>query len=148
MRKGLIVLVLIALSGQAPQPAEAGAFATEATQFLNHGQLVMQYIRQGEQLSNEIKMYADMLRNVRPLPDQVFGPVSADINALAAIVQGGQALAYSLGNLDADLPSDVLRLRLQCPGLLPKLQGVVADVTRYNAWRTPGRRPSGAAAAE
>ncbi len=60
----------------------------------------MEYIRQGEQLANEIKMYEDMVRNVKNLPNQVFGPISADINALAAIVQGGRALAYSLGNLD------------------------------------------------
>ena len=52
-------------SVQSPQPAEAGAFATEFTQILNHGQLVMEYIRQGEQLANEIKMYEDMLRNVK-----------------------------------------------------------------------------------
>jgi P-type conjugative transfer protein TrbJ len=101
MRKSIITVVLIAFSVQQPPPVEAGAFATEVTQLLNHGQLVMQYIRQGEQLANEIKMYEDMLRNVKPLPGQTFGPIAADINALAAIVQGGQALAYSLGNLDA-----------------------------------------------
>jgi type IV secretion system protein TrbJ len=100
MRKGLIAALLLALSVPSPPTAEAGAFATEITQILNHGQLVMQYIRQGEQLANEIKMYADMLRNVKDLPNQVFGPISADIDALAAIVQGGRALAYSLGNLD------------------------------------------------
>ena len=44
-------------------------------------------------------MLEDMLRNVKPLPGQTFGPIAADINALARIVQGGQALAYSLGNL-------------------------------------------------
>ena len=101
MRKGLIVLVLLAFAVQSPRPAEAGAFATEFTQLLNHGQLVMEYIRQGEQLANEIKMYEDMLRNVKNVPTQVFGPISADINALATIVQGGRALAYSLANLDA-----------------------------------------------
>lgn len=100
MRKGLIVLGLVTLSVQSPPTAEAGAFATEFTQLLNHGQLVMEYIRQGEQLANEIKMYEDMLRNVKNYPNQVFGPISSDINALAAIVQGGRALAYSLGNLD------------------------------------------------
>jgi P-type conjugative transfer protein TrbJ len=45
-------------------------------------------------------MYADMVRNVKNLPSQVFGSISADINALASIVRGGRALAYSLGNLD------------------------------------------------
>jgi P-type conjugative transfer protein TrbJ len=100
MRKGVIVLVLLVLTVQSPQWVEAGAFATEITQLLNHAQLVMEYIRQGEQLANELNIYADMVKNSRTLSGQAFGAVMNDINALAAIVQGGQALAYSLGNLD------------------------------------------------
>ena len=101
MRKRLIgLLILSGIAVQAPQPAEAGAFATEVTQVLNHAQLAMTYIRQGLQLQNEIKMYTDMIRNVKQLSNQTFGPITADLNSLAAIVQGGQALAYSLGNLD------------------------------------------------
>ncbi len=101
MRKRLIALLILSgIAVQAPQPAEAGVFATEVTQLLNHAQLAMTYIRQGLQLQNEIKMYTDMLRNVKQLPNQTFGPITSDLNALAAIVQGGQALAYSLGNLD------------------------------------------------
>jgi P-type conjugative transfer protein TrbJ len=101
VRKRLIgLLILSGIAVQAPQPAEAGAFATEVTQVLNHAQLAMTYIRQGLQLQNEIKMYTDMIRNVKQLPNQTFGPITADLNSLAAIVQGGQALAYSLGNLD------------------------------------------------
>jgi P-type conjugative transfer protein TrbJ len=45
-------------------------------------------------------MYANMVRNTNSLPAQSFGSVMNDLNALAGIVQGGQALAYSLGNLD------------------------------------------------
>jgi len=100
MRKSVIVFVLLALAVQNPQRVEAGAFATEITQLLNHAQLVMQYIRQGEQLANEINMYADMLKNSRTLSAHSFGAIMNDINGLAAIVQGGRALAYSLGNLD------------------------------------------------
>ena len=101
MRRRVIVLtMLFALTVDSPPPAEAGAFATEFTQLLNHAQLVLQYIQQGQQLANELNMYADMLRNSRQLGRQTFGAISADISALARIVQGGQALAYSLGNLD------------------------------------------------
>jgi P-type conjugative transfer protein TrbJ len=100
MRKSVIVFVLLALAVQNPQRVEAGAFATEVTQLLNHAQLVMQYIRQGQQLANEFKMYADMLKNSRPLSAHTFGAITNDINALAGIVQGGRALAYSLGNLN------------------------------------------------
>jgi type IV secretion system protein TrbJ len=75
--------------------------ATEITQLLNHGQLVMAYARQAQQLEQEIKMYLAMLRNLQTLPEQYFAPIAADINALASVVQGGRALAYSLGNLDS-----------------------------------------------
>ena len=101
MRKSVIALLaLFTISAQAPQKAEAGAFATEVTQILNHAQLVLAYIRQGLQLETEIAMLANMLRNTKNLSPQTFGRIQADINALAQIVQGGQALAYSLGNLD------------------------------------------------
>src|SRR5215467_10349540 len=100
MRKSVIIFVCLAFAVQNPQSVEAGAFATEVTQLLNHAQLVMQYIRQGEQLANELNMYADMVKNSRTLSAHTFGAIMNDINALANIVQGGRALAYSLGNLD------------------------------------------------
>jgi len=102
MRSKLIAATLMsAIAVQTPEQANAGAFATEFTQVLNHGQLVMEYIRQGQQLANELDMYADQLRNVKTLPAQVFGSIMGDLSSLAAIVQGGQALAYSLAGLDA-----------------------------------------------
>jgi type IV secretion system protein TrbJ len=100
MRKSVTILALLAFSAQNPKRVEAGALATEVTQLLNHAQLVLQYIRQGAQLANELNMYANMLKNTRMLSAHSFGAILNDVNALAAIVQGGQALAYSLGNLD------------------------------------------------
>ena len=101
MRKSVIaILILVAVSADAPQKAEAGAFATEVTQLLNHAQLVLMYIREGLQLENELAMYANMQRNTKNVSAQTFGQIQADIGALAQIVRGGQALAYSLGNLD------------------------------------------------
>ncbi len=102
MRKKLIVLVSIsAFLIPAPQSAQGGAFATEVTQLLNHAQLILQYLRQAAQLAEAVKQTTDMTKNSKVLPGQVFGPIMADLNALAAIVQGGQALSYSLANLDA-----------------------------------------------
>jgi P-type conjugative transfer protein TrbJ len=101
-----IALVLIAyllLTGVLP--ARAGVLAnisTETTQLLNYAQLLAQYIRQGQQLTQEILQLQEMVRNGRPLPSQVFGSVIADLNQLGAIVQGGRALAYSMANLDAE----------------------------------------------
>src|SRR5882757_3483307 len=101
MRKVVVVGIMFAcVAVREPAPVQAGAFGTELTQLLNHAQLVMGYLRQGEQLVNELNMYADMVRNVKNIPSQIFGPIHADLNALADIVQGGRALAYSLGHLD------------------------------------------------
>jgi P-type conjugative transfer protein TrbJ len=94
------VVLVATLAVQGPSIAHAGAFATEFTQVLNHGQLVMSYIRQGEQLQQEILQYENLLRNTATLPSQVFGNIMADLTALAAIVQNGMALAYSLADLD------------------------------------------------
>ena len=79
-----------------------GGFATEWTQLANNLQLVSSYIRLGEQLQQQIKMVLDMTKNSQILPSQVFGSISTDIARLAGIVQGGQALAYSMANLDAE----------------------------------------------
>src|SRR5258708_16426299 len=101
MRKSVVALMMLfVVSTESPHRAEAGAFATEITQVLNHAQLVLAYIRQGLQLEIEIAMLANMLRNTKNLSPQKFGQIQADINALSQVVQGGQALAYSLGNLD------------------------------------------------
>ena len=102
MRKGMIAIAtLFVISLQAPQPARGGAFATEFTQLFNHAQLVMQYLRQAQQLTQAIKQTTDMIKNSKMLPGQIFGPISSDLTALASIVQGGQALSYSLAGLDS-----------------------------------------------
>lgn len=79
-----------------------GGFATEWTQLANNLQLVNTYIRQGEQLRQEILMVLDMAKNTASLPSQIFGPIASDVAQLASIVQGGRALAYSMANLDAE----------------------------------------------
>jgi P-type conjugative transfer protein TrbJ len=125
MRKLVITGIIFACMGiQSPQPVQAGAFATELTQLLNHAQLVMGYLRQGQQLVNELNMYTDMLRNVKTIPNQVFGPIQADLNSLAQIVQGGRALAYSLGNLDQ-------QFRITFPGYRTT---PTAYYTNYQNW--------------
>ena len=73
MRRSLIaVIALSAVTLQAPQRAQAGVFASEFTQLLNHAQLVMQYLRQAEQLAEAIKQTTNMVRNSKLLPGQVF----------------------------------------------------------------------------
>lgn len=101
MRRSLGALMMFAMGLQSPQPVQGGAFATEFTQILNHGQLLMQYVRQGLQLQEEIKQTVDMIKNSKILTTQVFGSISSELNSLHSVVQGGMSLAYSLANIDA-----------------------------------------------
>jgi P-type conjugative transfer protein TrbJ len=102
VRKCLIAGALLAVALiDPPQITEAGAFATEFTQLLNHAQLLMQYIRQAEQLKTAIDQLEDAVKNSRFTTKLTFGAIAQDIDSLDRIVMGGQALAYSLGNLDA-----------------------------------------------
>src|ERR1700689_2465338 len=105
MRKSLIVmagLFLMAEFGSAPPSVQAAVpFATEFTQLLNWGQLLSVNLTAATQLANEIQQLQNSIRNLVKLPNQLFGPIQADINALAGVVQGGFSLAYSMANLDA-----------------------------------------------
>ena len=101
MRNGVIAFGLVLIVAESPrQYAEAGLYATEFTQALNHGQLVMEYIRQGEQLANAIQQLRDAIKNSQFSTSMTFGAISQNIASLDRIVVGGQGLAYSLGNLD------------------------------------------------
>lgn len=126
MRKFIVSVVLIAILPQQPAYSQFGfgLGATEVTQLLNHGELVMQYLRQAEQLAEAVKHTADMLKNSKILPGQVFGPISSDLNALASIIQGGQALSYSLANLDS-------QFRARFPGYGYSGNGYF---TQYRSW--------------
>jgi type IV secretion system protein TrbJ len=97
-----LLLHLVVMSASAGILAN---MATETTQVLNYAQLLAQYIRQGEQLNQEIRQFNEMIRNGRPLSSQVFGVVANDLTQLASIVQGGQALAYSMANIDSEFRS-------------------------------------------
>src|SRR6516164_4594694 len=110
-----------------PTPMNAGVVAgvaTEWTQILNHVQLVMNYIRQGIQLELQMQQFADQLKQGILLPEQIFGSVQQDLGELAQVVQGGQALAYSMANLDA-------QFRTTFPGYGSRTSGYFND---YKKW--------------
>ncbi|HLH31590.1 MAG TPA: P-type conjugative transfer protein TrbJ [Terriglobia bacterium] len=97
----LAATLILQLPALAHAQLPFGIGASEATQLLNHGELVNQYLRQAEQLAEALKQTADMIKNSQLLTTQAFGPITSDINRLSQVVQGGSALAYSLANLDA-----------------------------------------------
>jgi len=110
-----------------PTPMNAGVVAgvaTEWTQILNHVQLVMNYIRMGVQLQIEMQQLSEQLKQGKGLPRQIFGSIQQDLGQLAQIVQGGQALAYSMGNLDA-------QFRNTFPGYSSRTSGYFND---YKKW--------------
>jgi len=110
-----------------PMPMNAGVVAgvaTEWTQILNHVQLVMNYIRMGVQLQIQMQQLSEQLKQGKGLPRQIFGSIQQDLGQLAQIVQGGQALAYSMGNLDA-------QFRNTFPGYSSRTSGYFND---YKKW--------------
>ena len=66
MKKVMVFTVVVSmLFLGVPAPTDAGVLAgvaTEWTQILNHVQLIMGYIRQGLQLENELRQYAEQLK--------------------------------------------------------------------------------------
>lgn len=100
-------------------PAHAGSVggtggALETTQLANLGQLADQTMRMGTQIRKKTQMitqqaaqikvalrtYQNMHDNTSALPSQVWSNISSELKALQRTVSQGQALAYSLGNVD------------------------------------------------
>jgi conjugal transfer/entry exclusion protein len=66
-----ISLIVFSVTAYEPTPAHAGvAFATEVTQLLNHVQLIMTYIRQGQQLAQQFSQLQEELKQGVVLPQQ------------------------------------------------------------------------------
>ncbi len=123
----VFVLALCLVSLSVPAPTDSGVVAgvaTEWTQILNHVQLVMGYIRQGLQLEAQMKQLTEQLKQGVKSPQQFFGSIQQDLGQLSQIVQGGQALAYSMGNLDA-------QFRNTFPGYSSRTSGYFND---YKKW--------------
>lgn len=111
-----------------PAPAGASAVvgpATEWTQLLNNAELIgiagqsaeqvqnqlTQIGQLAQQIQNQIQIYENMLQNTMQLPSHVWGQVESDLAQLRSLVNQGQGIAFSMGNLD-----DVLKQRFQSFG--------------------------------
>jgi P-type conjugative transfer protein TrbJ len=66
-----------------------------------------------------------MLQNTANIPNQVFSSISADLNRMASVVNTGQGLAYSMGNLDQ-------QFQLTYPGYKPQSQ--IPLPQQYQNW--------------
>lgn len=123
VRVAISVLTMASVIPSAP--AYAGVVtgqATEWTQLLNNSELVglvgqsaeqiqnqVQQITQlAEQIQNQIRIYENMLQNTLHLPNHIWGQVESDLARLQGLVNQGQGIAFSMGNID-----DVLKQRFQ-----------------------------------
>lgn len=115
-------LVLAIIAGPLAN-AQAGVSvgpATEWTQMLNNAELVAltgqsaeqiknqvtQITQLAEQIQNQLRIYENLLQNTAQLPEQIWGEVEGDLSRLRSLVEQGQGIAFSMGNLD-----DVLKSR-------------------------------------
>lgn len=106
MRKFLIAmmagsLLLSPVSAQAP----GGVFicancATEPTQISIKLMHDLEYAKQILQYAIQVQQLADAIKNTKHGGAASLTAIAADLGMLAAVVQGGRALAYSLGNDD------------------------------------------------
>ncbi len=142
--------VLIAVSLAAPAQA-SGALtgATEFTQILNNGELVslvgqsttqinnqIQQIAQlAQQIQNQLRIYQNMLQNTAQLPSHVWGQAENDLKQLQNIVNQGQGMAFSMGNID-----DVLKHRFQSYAQFKtNLPNGASFGSTYQTWSTTNR---------
>lgn len=135
-------------------PALAGGVAleggaTEFTQVLNNGQLVQlagqsaqqidhqitQISQLAQQIQNQLKIYQNMLQNTAQLPAREWGQAANDLSQLQSIVNQGQGIAFSMGNVD-----DVLKQRFQS---YSQFQANLPNSTNYSstyqAWSNTNR---------
>lgn len=147
-----IVVALITASMASSVPAHAGAItgqATEWTQLLNNSELVglvgqsaeqiqnqvTQITQLAEQIQNQIRIYENMLQNTLQLPDHIWSQVENDLSRLQSLVNQGQGIAFSMGNID-----DVLKQRFQSFG---EFQSGLADgqdfSSSYQDWSDTNR---------
>ena len=106
LAKGTSAVAMITVMGTAticPPPAHAGVpgvFATEYTQLLNYAELVGQLEKQVSMVENQLTQISDMTKHGLTISDQLFGTVASDIANLRQIVNTGQALSYTMSNMD------------------------------------------------
>jgi P-type conjugative transfer protein TrbJ len=99
----IVLVALMAAETVNPVPAYAGVpgvLATEFTQILNYVELAGQLEQQVLMVENQLSQLMDMAKHGVTITNQLFGAVGSDITNLRQIVNTGQALSYTMSNLD------------------------------------------------
>lgn len=153
MRNSLALAIAVMTAGS--HPAFAGSSvggvvgASEFTQLLNNGELIslvgqsttqinnqIQQITQlAQQIQNQLKIYTNMLQNTAHLPTRIWGQAENDLKQLQNIVNQGQGMSFSMGNID-----DVLRQRFQSYAeFKTDLPNSASFASTYQNWSTTNR---------
>ena len=115
-----LVVLPVTLHAQLGGVVYCANCADEPTSLLQKAELILQYQQQ-------VLMVADMIFNSTKAGGASLTNIAGDLNALANVVQGGQALAYSLGD------QDVL-FRQTYPGYQPPSWGASTYANKYSLW--------------
>lgn len=147
-----LVIVLAMASASIASPVRAGTAtgaATEWTQLANNAELIKLLESSGTQVHNQLtqinqlaqqietqlNIYQNMLQNTATLPEHVWGQVAADISQLRSIIETGQSIAFSMGNVD-----DVLQQRFQSYSTLRiNLPNNATFSSTYQTWSDTNR---------
>jgi P-type conjugative transfer protein TrbJ len=104
---GIAVIVVAAGVGAIPASAQLGGgvfvctnCSTEPTQISVKLMHDLEYAKQLLQYAIQVEQLADAVKNTTHGGPATLTNVASDLGMLANVVQGGQALAYSLGNQD------------------------------------------------
>ena len=109
--------------------------ATEPTQISIKLMHDLEYAKQLLQYAIQVQHLADALKNTAHGGAASLTNIAGDLNELANVVQGGRALAYSLGN------QDVL-FRQTYPGYQPWTPGLTTSRILMPVNTRSGRRPA------
>ena len=88
------------------------AISGKMLRYGNYVELAGQLEKQVVMVENQLNQLADMAKHGITITDQLFGTVASDITTLRQIVNTGQALSYTLSNMDGTF-------RLRFPGYSP-----------------------------
>jgi P-type conjugative transfer protein TrbJ len=142
----------LTLSAALTLPARAGGVtgqATEWTQLANNTELISlvgksaeqvnnqitQISQLAEQIQNQLNIYKNMLQNTAQLPNHIWGQVESDLKTLQNVVNQGQGVAFSMGNVD-----DVLKQRFQSfADMKSNLPDGASFSTTYQSWSDTNR---------
>jgi hypothetical protein len=101
-----LALALITVSCPLPGVAQFGSVvyctncSTEPTQLSINSTQSLQYAKQLLQYAIQVQQIADALMNSAHRGPVSLTNIAADLGQLASVIQGGRAIAYSLGNQD------------------------------------------------